>query len=263
MADGVDDLTEKEKEALRLLLAGHDAKSTAIALDISVHTVNDRLRAARRKLSVSSSREAARILGAAEAESTQTLPQNLVREGIGVGDSASSSDNADLTNTKADPPRRWIWLTGGMLIMSITIAAAVILGLMGSGPGATPQEPATEAAAQVERPDSILRAEAFLAAVDASEWEGSWELAGPVFQSQASAEEWTAMVEPVRSPLGDVVSRELVTVQNTSTLPGAPAGEYEILQFRTDFEGAPRLSIETVVMLKSEDGWEVNGYFIA
>ena len=43
-------LTEKEKEALRLLLAGHDAKSSARELDISVHTLNDRLRSARRKL---------------------------------------------------------------------------------------------------------------------------------------------------------------------------------------------------------------------
>ncbi len=49
-----------------LLLAGHDAKSVARDLGLSVHTVNDRLRDARRKLGVSSSREAARILADAE-----------------------------------------------------------------------------------------------------------------------------------------------------------------------------------------------------
>ncbi|GAA0731919.1 MULTISPECIES: helix-turn-helix domain-containing protein [Sphingomonas] len=57
-------LTEREKTTLRLLLAGHDAKSIARELELSVHTVNERLRDARRKLGVASSREAARRLAA-------------------------------------------------------------------------------------------------------------------------------------------------------------------------------------------------------
>ena len=44
MAHNVHALTEKEKQTLRLLLAGHDAKSMARKLDLSVHTVNERLR---------------------------------------------------------------------------------------------------------------------------------------------------------------------------------------------------------------------------
>lgn len=53
MAQAIGDLTDKEKEALRLLVEGHDAKSSANFLGLSVHTVNDRLRNARRKLDVS------------------------------------------------------------------------------------------------------------------------------------------------------------------------------------------------------------------
>ena len=53
-------LTEKEKQTLRQLVSGHDAKSMARELGLSVHTVNERLRDARRKMAVSSSREAAR-----------------------------------------------------------------------------------------------------------------------------------------------------------------------------------------------------------
>jgi DNA-binding CsgD family transcriptional regulator len=56
-------LTEREKQTLRLIVRGHDAKSIARSLDLSVHTINERLRDARRKMAVSSSREAA--LGAA------------------------------------------------------------------------------------------------------------------------------------------------------------------------------------------------------
>ena len=55
----IDALTDREREVLHLLLAGHTAKSAATELDLSVHTVNDYLREARRKLGVSSSREVA------------------------------------------------------------------------------------------------------------------------------------------------------------------------------------------------------------
>lgn len=62
MSSPVQSLTEKEKQALRLLVNGFDAKSMAQHLGLSVHTVNERLREARRKMAVSSSREAARQL---------------------------------------------------------------------------------------------------------------------------------------------------------------------------------------------------------
>ena len=55
-------LTDKEKQTLRLIVRGHDAKSIARSLGLSVHTINERLREARRKMAVSSSREAARLL---------------------------------------------------------------------------------------------------------------------------------------------------------------------------------------------------------
>ena len=44
MMEGYQALTGKEKEALRLLLNGHDAKSMASHLGLSVHTVYERLR---------------------------------------------------------------------------------------------------------------------------------------------------------------------------------------------------------------------------
>jgi DNA-binding CsgD family transcriptional regulator len=59
-------LPERERELLRLLVRGYDAKSIARRLGLSIHVVNERLRDSRRRLGVSSSREAARILAAHE-----------------------------------------------------------------------------------------------------------------------------------------------------------------------------------------------------
>jgi DNA-binding NarL/FixJ family response regulator len=71
MSEGLNSLSEKEKAALRLLLHGHDAKSMAATLGLSVHTIRERLHEARRKLGVSSSREAARRLAQAEGTDPQ------------------------------------------------------------------------------------------------------------------------------------------------------------------------------------------------
>jgi DNA-binding CsgD family transcriptional regulator len=62
IAHDIGKLTEREREVLWLLARGHDIKSAAFELSISASAVSDRLRQARRKLGVSSSREAARVL---------------------------------------------------------------------------------------------------------------------------------------------------------------------------------------------------------
>jgi DNA-binding CsgD family transcriptional regulator len=63
-ASSVGALTEKELEILRLLTAGHTVKSIAVRLGRSEASINERLRDARRKTGVGSSRELARHLAA-------------------------------------------------------------------------------------------------------------------------------------------------------------------------------------------------------
>lgn len=59
-------LSAKEVEVLRLLAAGHTVKSIAVRLERSEASINERLRDARRKTGVGSSRELARLLDAQE-----------------------------------------------------------------------------------------------------------------------------------------------------------------------------------------------------
>ncbi|MDD5138124.1 MAG: DUF4019 domain-containing protein, partial [Candidatus Omnitrophica bacterium] len=48
-----------------------------------------------------------------------------------------------------------------------------------------------------------------------------------------------------------------------TTLPGAPDGEYVIVQFDTTFENK-KSSVESVTMSLEADGrWRVSGYFIS
>ena len=80
-------------------------------------------------------------------------------------------------------------------------------------------------------------------------------------RSQVSAALWTSKVEPLRQQLGATSSRMLQTVDRAQSLPGAPPGEYEILQFATDFAHKPG-AVETVVLAHESSGWRVDGYFI-
>jgi len=73
---------------------------------------------------------------------------------------------------------------------------------------------------------------------------------------------WRGCATSVRGPLGEVVSRELRSAQFTTTLPGAPDGEYVVIESGTDFENKAS-AIETVIPMKDPDGsWRVSGYFI-
>jgi hypothetical protein len=65
-----------------------------------------------------------------------------------------------------------------------------------------------------------------------------------------------------RQPLGKVKSRQLMSRKYTKTLPGAPDGEYVVIQYKSSFENK-KVAIETVTPMLDKDGnWRVSGYYI-
>jgi hypothetical protein len=105
-------------------------------------------------------------------------------------------------------------------------------------------------------------ANAWLALIDAAQYDSSWEQAAKPFQSTVSKEQWSAKLRSVRIPLGDVTSRTLRSTSYVTSLPNAPAGEYVVMQYSTTFANKPE-STETVTPMKDEHGsWHVSGYYI-
>ncbi len=75
-------------------------------------------------------------------------------------------------------------------------------------------------------------------------------------------EKWEQALEGVRPPLGKVLSRKVKSKQYATSLPGAPDGEYVVIQFETSFANKSTAT-ETVTPMKDEDGkWRVSGYFV-
>jgi hypothetical protein len=115
-----------------------------------------------------------------------------------------------------------------------------------------------------QKPEELARksAEAWLALTDSGKYAESWGQASTMFQSAVTQQKWVDMVTPVRKPLGKVVSRTLKSATYTKSLPNAPAGEYVVIQFNTDFENK-KGSIETITPMLDKDGqWRVSGYYI-
>jgi hypothetical protein len=65
-----------------------------------------------------------------------------------------------------------------------------------------------------------------------------------------------------RQPLGKLVSRKLKSATYTKTAPGAPDGEYVVIQYETSFADKAS-AVETITPMLDKDGqWRVSGYFI-
>ena len=105
-------------------------------------------------------------------------------------------------------------------------------------------------------------AEQWLALIDANNFSESWKMAAKYFQAAVTQEQWEHSLNAVRKPLGDLISRKLKSAKYAKSLPGAPDGEYVMLQFYTSFANKKE-AIETVTPMREKDGsWRVSGYFI-
>jgi TonB family protein len=138
MNGGVESLSDRERETLRLLGRGHDAKSIASALDLSVHTVNERLRDVRRKLGVSSSREAARLLLAHETASEP--PENGGPKEIGVAAALAEDASSFRSHTGATGANRQLIYVVMGVVMFVVLASVLITLAAGGNGAAAPSE---------------------------------------------------------------------------------------------------------------------------
>ena len=105
-------------------------------------------------------------------------------------------------------------------------------------------------------------AESWLAVVDKGDYAASYDEAASLFKLAITKEDWLQKVRAARSPLGKMISRKLKRMQYETTLPGAPDGEYVVIQYDTSFENK-RSAVETITPTLDKDGqWRVSGYFI-
>lgn len=265
MLAGYQALTEKEKQTLRLIVRGHDAKSMARHLGLSVHTVNERLRDARRKLEVSSSREAARLLLDTEGpDSERADPQKFGDKPIGEAACAATVtqfDEPDSGTGRASGIASPVgWLIAGVAIMSVLLGILILAAAPQSAPqsaGQSAGQSETPAAAPLAETEAVQAARDWLVLHDEGRWRECWEGTGASFRKMNSLARWTEVAQQVRPPMGAVISRVAIS---QDLVPAPPAG-VEVVKFRTSFANKPN-AVETVSLAREDGAWKVVGIFI-
>lgn len=109
---------------------------------------------------------------------------------------------------------------------------------------------------------AVAAAEQWLSWVDTGTYDKSWKEASEYFKNAVSQDVWEQSLQGVRGPLGKLISRNINRTLYKTSLPGAPDGEYVIIQFETSFTNK-KSAIETVTQMLETDGrWRVSGYYI-
>jgi uncharacterized protein DUF4019 len=144
------------------------------------------------------------------------------------------------------------WKGHEMRPILVCMSLAAIVSCVGCGSVSNPE---AEKAA-------IASAESWLALVDVEQYAESWSEAAQFFKGAISEEKWVETMEAVRKPFGGNISREVKSKRYRTSMPGAPDGEYVVIQFRASFENK-KSAIETITPMLDKDGkWRVSGYFM-
>ncbi len=109
---------------------------------------------------------------------------------------------------------------------------------------------------------AISTAEIWLAKVDGEMYGKSWDEAAVILKGAVTRDNWIQAMHSIRKPLGKALNRDLISSSYRTSLPGAPEGEYVIIQFKTSFENNSS-TIETITPTLDKEGkWRTSGYYI-
>jgi hypothetical protein len=125
---------------------------------------------------------------------------------------------------------------------------------------------ALAAPAWAQEPDSVTdaqeAAERWLAQLDAGNYAGTWRDAAASLRTTVPQAQFEAALRQTRTPLGSASDRALKSATYHTSLPGAPDGQYVVIQYTTRFANKEQ-AVETVTPAREPDGsWRVSGYVV-
>ncbi len=150
--------------------------------------------------------------------------------------------------------------------LPLTILLLCVAGTLAFGQSPAPAPSASPASSlsptQAQEKAAQVAAETWLTLLDDGKYPESWQTAATFFQGMVSQDKWVAQVGMVRTAFGKASGRKLRVIQYRTSVPGAPDGEYVVLQYEATFENK-KSAIETITPMLDKDGaWKVSGYYI-
>jgi Protein of unknown function (DUF4019) len=159
-----------------------------------------------------------------------------------------------------------------MRLVTLVLAACALHVLVPVATAQTPAAPTPPTQAPPTEPppgqptlgddkDTIEAGQKWLALIDAGKADVAWDVASKQLQSVVKRDKFVAEMREVRKPLGKFASRKPIKFARAHDLPGAPVGDYAIIEYEVNFAGGKRLSEQLVWSLEENDTWRVAGYY--
>ncbi len=143
------------------------------------------------------------------------------------------------------------------ILAVLTVALLAAMGARAQQETAPPsQDPHAAQEAAAER-----QALGFLAYLDHGRYADSYAYTGMLIRAQTDEAAYAAQIEKARAGTGALQSRELMDANYTTTVQGAPEGEYVVLHYHASFANRTD-TVETVVLALAKGYWRVSGYYL-
>jgi hypothetical protein len=148
------------------------------------------------------------------------------------------------------------------LAAAFSVAAAVATIARAQTPPAAP----SATAAQKEQPsirddrDAVNAGLKWLTLIDGGNAGAAWDDSAPQLKKAVTREKFVAAMRELRKPLGKLATRNPVRFARSHEMPGAPSGDYAIIEYEAKFAGGKKLAEVLVWTLADGDIWRVAGY---
>jgi hypothetical protein len=110
--------------------------------------------------------------------------------------------------------------------------------------------------------DTIAAARKWLALLDDGKVGVAWDVSSKHLKSVVTRKEWVKGIADARKPFGKLKLRTPEKFARSHAMPGAPDGDYSIVEFTSEFANGKRAQEQLIWMLEPGDVWRVSGYYI-
>ncbi len=101
----------------------------------------------------------------------------------------------------------------------------------------------------------------FLGYLDHERYADSYAYTGMLIRAQLDRDAFATQIEKTRAGTGALLARELIDASYTTSVPGAPEGQYVVLHYGANFANRQE-AVETVILAFAKGYWRVSGYYI-
>jgi Protein of unknown function (DUF4019) len=128
-------------------------------------------------------------------------------------------------------------------------------------PGASSDDPANQPTLEDDK-DTIDASRQWLALLDAGKYGAAWDISSQQLKTTVTRAKWNAGIRDARKPFGKLASRKATRFARSHAMPGAPDGDYAVIEFESSFANGKQALEHITWVLEKGEVWRVAGYYI-